>query len=179
MGLTPRLMRRHVFWIAFGAAALVGVACRQIPAFSVAHVDRSAAEPSKFPVAVEPARVGTFPCLTKSGAGYFYDDVLEYRVWLHPERGARPLAGDADYYAAFARYESAVAYSQRNDGAEAPLVLVRQREWVDEPTPGTFVWKKGDRLTEWRVKWLEGSKRGPNSIAEFISAGGQKPHAQR
>ena len=178
MGLTPRL-NRHVLWIAFVAAALVGVACKQIPAFSVAHVDRGVAEPSKFPIAVEPARVGTFPGRTKSGAGYFYDDVLEYRVWLHPERGARPLAGDSDYYAAFARYESAVAYSERNEGAEAPLVLVRQREWVNEPTPGTFVWKKGERLTEWRVEWLEDSKRTPNSIADFLSADGQKSRGQR
>ena len=38
-------------------------------------------------------RVGSFPAATKSGGGYFYDEVLEYRVWLHPERGAAAYGG--------------------------------------------------------------------------------------
>ena len=43
---------------------------------------------SKYPLAIDENMVGEYPALVKSGAGYFYDDVLEYRVWCHPERGA-------------------------------------------------------------------------------------------
>jgi hypothetical protein len=153
----------------FTLALLTFVACRRVQPFSVAHVDRGAAGASKFPLAIDPSLVGSFPGRTKSGAGYFYDEVLEYRVWLHPERGARRLAGDEDYYAAFARYENAVAYSGRTEGAEAPLVLIRQREYVNEPTPGTFTWEKAERLTEWQVKWLKDSLRGPTSIPNFLA----------
>ena len=106
--------------------------------------------------------------MTHSGAGYFYDDVLEYRVWLHPERGAPRRNGDDDYFVAFAQFERAEAFSRRNPGAEVPLVLVRQREWIDEPEPGHYVAKKEERLTEWQVRWLEGSKRTASSIAEFL-----------
>jgi hypothetical protein len=152
-------------------ATLATLACKQIAPFSVGHVDRTVGGPSsQFPVAVDPARVGTFPGSTKSGAGYFYDEVLEYRVWLHPERGARRLAGDADYFAAFAQHETASAYAKQTSGAEQPLVLVRQRESVNEPTPGTFEWNKTERLTEWQVQWLQDSHREPNSIPDFLAA---------
>jgi len=56
---------------------------------------------------------------------------------------------------------------------------VRQFEWIDEPKPGHYVAEKGDRITEWQVKWLEGNKRTPSSISEFMkhpkSAGESKP----
>jgi len=149
--------------------ASLGFACNSVQPYSVALVDRDVTGASKFPIAIDPNRVGTFPGKTGSGAGYFYDEVLEYRVWLHPERGAQRLAGDTDYYAAFAEYESALEYSARTHGAEQPLVLIRQREYVNEPTPGTFTWEKTERLTEWQVQWLKGSQRGPNSIADFLA----------
>jgi len=150
-------------------ASLAATACKAIRPFSVGYVDRSVRGASKFPLAVDPAQVGTFPGQTKSGGGYFYDEVLEYRVWLHPEQGARRLAGHADYYAAFARYENALEYSAATSGEKKPLVLVRQRESVNEPTPGTFTWEKTERITEWQAEWLEGSVRRPNSIAEFLA----------
>jgi hypothetical protein len=53
---------------------------------------------------------------TKSGAGYFYDDVLEYQVWLHPEKGAKALNGTKDYFVAFAQYEHARAFSETSPG---------------------------------------------------------------
>jgi len=71
---------------------------------------------SKFPIAIDPSRVGKYPSTAKSGAGYFYDDVLEYRVWLHPERGAVPLNGRNDYFVAFAQYESAKSFSESTKG---------------------------------------------------------------
>src|SRR4030042_971156 len=103
---------------------------------------------------------GQYPGFTKSGGGYFYDDVLEYRVWIHP--------GGDDYFEAFATFEEAARFSEQTEGAEEPLVLVLQREYVNEPEPGRYVHVKADRLTEWRVEWLAESKRGPNSVAEFL-----------
>lgn len=141
---------------------------RNIAPFSVSHVDRSV-RASKYPVAADPRRVGTYPGPAKSGAGYFYDDVLEYRVWLQPKRGSRSLAAnDEDYFAAFATYEAALEFSRREAGAEEPLVLVRQVESINEPQPGVFEWDRAPRITEWKPEWLIGSKRQPNSIPEFL-----------
>lgn len=154
--------------LALLSALLFGCGDR-IDAFSPASADRAVTGSSRFPVAVDPTRVGKYPGLAKSGSGYFYDDVLEYRVWLHPERGASPRAGDGDYFAAFAEYERAATFSRSAAGAEEPLVLVRQLEWINEPTPGQYVVEKGERITEWRVEWLNGSKRDTNSIREFLA----------
>jgi len=104
----------------------------------------------------------------ESGAGYFYDDVLEYRVWLHPEHGAIPLNGDQDYYYAFAEYEKAKSFSTASTGAEPPLVLVRQLEYINEPTLGRYEAVRSERITEWQVDWLAEDKRGPTSIEDFL-----------
>lgn len=116
---------------------------------------------SSYPRAVDPEKVGTYPGLTRSGGGYFWDEVLEYRVWVHPQTGS-------DEFLAFATYEQALAYSLRTPGAEEPCVLVRQWEHVNEPHPGVFEHVKGERLTEWDVAWLPGRKRGPDTIREFL-----------
>ena len=153
------------------ALTFIGASCsKQLDPFSAAFIDRSTAGLSMYPLAKDPRAVGTFPGMAKSGAGYFYDEVLEYPVWMHPERGARKLAGNEDYFAAFARYESAASYAKATEGAEeAPLVLVRQRESVNEPTPGVFEWVKTERITEWNVEWLQGTQRTPTSIPRFLA----------
>jgi putative acetyltransferase len=103
--------------------------------------------------------------LAKSGAGYFYDDVLEYRVWIHPK------AGGDDYYRAFASYEPALEFSKTAVGAEEPLVLVRQRKWVNEPEPGKFEPRSDERITEWQTVWLsQNTKRTADSIERFLKA---------
>jgi hypothetical protein len=158
-------------FLAVLADALVPGACshRQVPSgFRAVRADRQVTGTSVYPLAVDANLVGTYAADTGSGAGYFYDDVLEYRVWLHPDKGAEPLNGDKDYFVAFAQYERAEAFSRKATGAEAPLVLVRQFEWIDEPKRGDFVPEKGERITEWQVPWLQNDKRGENSIAEFM-----------
>jgi hypothetical protein len=156
-----------LFSVLFVAVCLAG--CKDKDQhFVVVRADRSISKPSAFPLAIDNTQVGQYPPDSKSGAGYFYDDVLEYRVWFHPERGAEPLNGTQDYYAAFAQYEKAKELSKSKKGAEEPLVLVRQTEWIDEPKPGHYVPEKGNRITEWQVKWLYGSKRTPVSISEFM-----------
>ena len=117
---------------------------------------------SAYPIAVDLKKVGTYPAWTKSGAGYFYDEVLEYRVWIYPPEG-----GD-DYYKAFATYEEALACCKDTPTAEEPLVLILQKEWIDEPQPGQFVRMSEERLTEWKIEWLAGSKREPGAIERFL-----------
>jgi|SRR5215471_980136 len=95
---------------------------------------------SAYPDAVEPDLVGTYSALAKVGGGYVWDDVLEYRVWWHPERGSRDLEDSGDYYYPFATYAEALAFSQSTAGAEAPLVLILQREYLAEPNPGEFLY---------------------------------------
>ncbi len=129
---------------------------------------------SGFPTAVDPGKVGTYPSMVKSGGGHFYDDVLEYRVWIDPQSGGEQLNEGSDYFKAFAAYESAKRFSETTKGAEPPLALVRQLEHVNEPEEGVYQHVTGERLTEWRIEWLEGSKRGPNSIAEFLSKKSKK-----
>lgn len=124
---------------------------------------------SSFPIAVDVKKVGTYPSMVKSGGGYFYDEVLEYRVWIDPQSGGERLNEGSDYFKAFATYARAKRFSEITKGAEDPLVLVRQFEFVNEPTEGAFEHVVGERLTEWKIEWLTDSKREPNSIAEFLA----------
>jgi putative acetyltransferase len=87
---------------------------------------------------------------------------------MHPEKGAVPRNGENDYMAAFAQYEVAMAFSKQTRGAEPPLVLVRQREWIDEPEPGKYIPEKGERITEWNIEWLKDDKLNADSISEFM-----------
>lgn len=123
---------------------------------------------SRYPAAVDLDMVGEYPVLTKSGGGYFWDEVLEYRVWVHPEAGDSDLYDGEDYVLVFATFDEALDFSRSTKGAEPPLVLVRQLEHVNEPKPGVFEHVKEERLTEWRVEWLEGSKREADTIERFL-----------
>ncbi len=160
---------KYTSLIVFGVMFAVGCKHREPQSGFVAiRADRQIIGKSEYPVAIDPSRVGAYAPDTKSGAGYFYDDVLEYRVWLHPDKGAEPVNGSNDYFVAFAQYERAKDFSQKTSGAEAPLVLVRQLEWIDEPKRGQFIPEKEERVTEWQVVWLKGGKRTAKSIEEFL-----------
>ena len=117
---------------------------------------------SSFPHAVDKAKVGTYPALSKSGAGYFYDDVLEYRVWEH-------LKNEEVKFWAFATYNEAREFSRKTPNAEKPLALVRQNEWIDEPEPGKFIHVKEPRITEWQVEWLQDNKNSRQQIPKFLA----------
>ena len=123
----------------------------------------------RYPTAVDPEKVGTYRALAKSGGGYVWDEVLEYRVWCHPERGAPDLHDGDDYFLAFATYPKALAFSKRTRGAEDPLALIRQRQYIDEPSPGNYVHVKKTRIAEWRVEWLQRSRRSRHTIPDFLS----------
>jgi len=121
---------------------------------------------SKYPLAIEPKKVGRYPALVKSGGGYFYDDVLEYRVWVPP--GAKQSEIPYWRYEAFARFEDALKSSIETIRAERPRVVIRQRKWINEPQPGVFEIVEEERIAEWQVAWLDGRKRESDSLEQFM-----------
>ena len=123
---------------------------------------------SKYPKVKNQDLVGTYPALVKSGGGFVWDEVLEYSVWCHSHDGAPDLYEGDDYYYVFGIYEEAVEFSQENPGTEAPLALVQQNEYIDEPESGKYVHIKEDRITEWSVEFLSRPKRNKNTIPDFF-----------
>ena len=115
-----------------------------------------------YPAAVDASKVGHYPLRVNSGGGYFYDSVLEYRVWVHAPNA------DAQCYS-FSAYSEALRFSRKTAGAEEPLVLVLQEECIDEPEPGHFIHNKNPRLTEWRVEWLHNTQGTKQRIPEFLA----------
>ncbi len=113
--------------------------------------------------------VGTYPGLVNAGGGYVWDDVLEYRVWCHPEDGAFDTEDGNDYYYAFESYEAALQYAENNPGTESPLALIIQEEYISEPEPGKFVHVKEQRMTEWPVEFLNRPKRCVDTIPDFFA----------
>ena len=114
--------------------------------------------------------VGTYPALSKSGGGYVWDEVLEYRVWCRPSKGAEDLEDGSDYYYyAFASYAEAIEFSGRTAGADEPLALILQREFIDEPEPENYIHKKEERITEWPVNFLSRPRRNDRTIPDFLS----------
>jgi hypothetical protein len=65
-----------------------------------------------YPEASDPARVGSYSAAASAGGGYVWDEVLEYRVWFSPTRGADDLADGNEYYFAFATFAEALAASR-------------------------------------------------------------------
>ena len=124
---------------------------------------------SLYPAVVDSALVGTYPPTAKAGGGYVWDAVLEYRVWCHPERGAPDLAEGNDYYYPFESYQEALAFSQTTEGAEEPLALIVQEEYISEPEPGNYVHVQERRVTEWPVAFLSRPRRTPRTIPDFMA----------
>lgn len=123
----------------------------------------------QYPDALDANLVGTYPASAKAGGGYVWDEVLEYRVWCHPERGASDEADGSDYFYSFATYVEALAFSQGAEGAEEPLALVLQREYISEEEPEQYVHVKEERVTEWPVAFLTRPRRTPDTIPDFLS----------
>ncbi len=122
-----------------------------------------------YPKAKNPYQVGTYPAIVKSGGGYVWDDILEYRVWCHPYNGAPDLLNGDDYYYAFVTYKEAFDYYRSHLGCEEPLALILQKEFIEEPEPGIYLHRKEERLTEWPVQFLYRPRRTENMIRDFLS----------
>ncbi len=122
-----------------------------------------------YPDAVDPELVGSYSAVAKSGGGYVWDAVLEYRVWCCPREGAEDLEDGSDYYYAFETYDEALTFSQQTNGTAEPLALVLQTEYIDEPEAGRYIHVKEKRVTEWPVCFLERPRRTERTIPEFLS----------
>jgi putative acetyltransferase len=124
----------------------------------------------RYPRAIDESLVGGYPALAAAGGGYVWDAVLEYRVWCHPLAGAPHVEEDNDYFRAFSTYEDALAFAVRTEGAEVPLALVLQEEYIDEPAPQQFVHVRKRRITEWPIDFLDGPRRTPRTIPDFLAS---------
>lgn len=122
-----------------------------------------------YPDAVESTKVGGYPAVAGAGGGYVWDEVLEYRVWCHPERGAPDDCDGNDYYYPFATYAEELECSRHTVGAEEPLALILQREHINEREPGHYVHVTEERLVEWPVEFLSRPRRTPSTILDFLA----------
>ncbi len=126
----------------------------------------------QYPVASDPDQVGQYDEAAYTGGGRFFDEVLEYRVWCYLDNEAKASNysddDEAATYQAFAIYEQALAFANNTDNAEPPVVLVRQLEWVDQPSKGVFIHNKSERITEWNPEWLSRGVRKSDDIAQFL-----------
>jgi hypothetical protein len=98
-----------------------------------------------------------------------WDEVLEYRVWCHPERGAPDEANGEDYCHCFVTHADALTFADATVGAEPPIALVLQREYIDEPEAGRFVHVRAERLVEWPAEFLSRSRRTESTIPRFFA----------
>jgi putative acetyltransferase len=119
-------------------------------------------ESNSYPTVKDPSMVGEYSALAKAGGGYVWDDVLEYRVWCHGDDGD-------DFYYVFEDAEAALQFSRTEKGAEEPLALILQKEYIDEPEVGQYVHVKQERITEWPLQFLTRPRRGENTIPDFLS----------
>lgn len=124
---------------------------------------------SKYPSVKDPSQIGDYPAVVGAGGGYVWDAVLEYRVWCHPHDGAPDTENGNDYYYVFETYEEALQFSLESAGAEAPLALVLQEEYLEEPKLGEYIHVKEPRLTEWPPELLSRPKRTAKTIPDFLS----------
>jgi len=118
---------------------------------------------SKYPVTKEPNNVGNHPLLVHSGGGYLYDAVLEYRVWSKSEDG-QPICHS------FGTYNDAKKFSKKIPGAEkVPVVLVLQKQYIEDTKDGKYKLINKERLAEWKVEWLKNNIRSKKNIKKYIN----------
>lgn len=136
----------------------------------------------KYPTVIDPEQVGEYDAAAYSGGGYFFDEVLEYRVWCYANKVLETYNtgnSDSSYnnddvdainhsYHAFTTYQQAVEFTNNTEDAEKPVVLIRQLEWVDQPSRGVYIHNKGERITEWQVEWLDRGARKADDIRDFL-----------
>lgn len=128
----------------------------------------------KYPMAIDPDIVGEYDEAAYAGGGYFFDEVLEYRVWCYPDTAANAVDADGsllianEYYRAFVTFEQALAFANDTPDSRTPVALVRQLEWIDQPSRGVYIRSKGERITEWQIEWLNRGIRGANDIVDFL-----------
>lgn len=124
---------------------------------------------SQYPKVKDPKLVGSYPSVAKAGGGYVWDAVLEYRVWCYPHDGAEDTENGNDYYYVYETYEEALAFSNKTKGAQEPLALVLQEEYIDELETEQYRHVKEQRITEWPPEFLSRPQRTKRTIPDFMS----------
>lgn len=119
---------------------------------------------SDYPPVLDPSLVGTYPARSWAGGGLVWDAVLEYRVWCHSEES------NDDFYYPFADYQEAAEFADATVGAERPLALVLQREYIEESEPGRYEHRREERVTEWPVDFLSRPRRTAATIPDFLAS---------
>lgn len=119
---------------------------------------------ARYPDVRDAELVGTYPVQVGAGGGYVWDEVLEYRVWCSPELGAPDVADGSDCFYPLASFEEAAKDARRHRGAESPLALVLQKEYVEEAEEGVLTHVRQERLTEWPVDFLARPRRTDQTI---------------
>lgn len=122
-----------------------------------------------YPKISKPELIGSYDASAKAGGGYVWDAVLEYRVWCYPREGAEDLEDGNDYYYVFETFEEALAFSNKTKGAQVPLALVLQKEYIDEPEAGKYKHVKKQRIAEWAPEFLSRPQRTEKTIPDFMS----------
>jgi len=125
---------------------------------------------NQFPRARDPELVGSHLAFVKSAGGNVWDDVPEYRVWCHPEQAAADEEDGSDCYYAFEMFDVAEKFSRETPGAEEPLALIVQQEFISEPQPGVYLQVRERRIAEWPVEFLSRPRRTERTIANFMAA---------
>ena len=126
-------------------------------------------QPNDYPPVLDPTLVGTYEAKAYAGGGYVWDAVLEYRVWMHPERGAADCYDGNDYFQAFESYDEALTFSRSVKGAEKPIALILQEEHINETEAGVYEHVTEQRITEWPVEFLSRPRRTSKTIPDFLS----------
>ena len=84
--------------------------------------------------------------------------------------GAPDLYDGDEYYHAFESYSDALEFSESTPGTKAPLALIQQDEYIDEPESGQYVHVRKARITEWPVEFLKHPRRDERTIPDFLAA---------
>lgn len=127
-----------------------------------AKTQRTARNMQTYPDAFDPEKVGEYSASAHAGGGFVWDEVLEYRVWCHTD-------GDDDFVYAFATFAEAQQCFLDTPGADEPVALILQREYIDEPEAGHYVHVVKERIAEWPPEFLQRPKRTPFTIPDFLA----------
>lgn len=169
--LDPTLaaMKQANFFIAVLLAVVVAACSRPVAPFSPAHVDQSVSQQSRYPLAAEPSLVGTYSGRSKSGGATSMTTSLSTESGSIPSRERRHWL-ETMTTSPRSRNTSRRWPSRRRTRCRATVVVLRQLESINEPSPGVYRHQSGARITGWLPQWLLGSKREPDSITKFLAA---------
>lgn len=79
------------------------------------------------------------------------------------------LEEGSDYFYSFGSFADALAFAEKTEGAEKPLALIVQEEYIDEPSPGRYRHVKERCVAEWQVEFLSRPRRTPQTIPDFMA----------